>query len=550
MGHRCNGITEMRLRLQSNPYKLGVFFLIIGHLVSNIVWLSQNNAPQTWDSAGHLVLSYIFSSYIKNHLEFLSFIQISPYYPPLIHLLGGIILSIFGNNYHLLLFTGTIFFIIAIVYLFFFIADLNRDNYRVAFLGVLMFSLFPQVWEQSRLFHLDLPLTAMVIASVFHLFRSDGLKNHFHSIMFFIFLSFAQLTKWYGFIFLLVPIFYYFKFNAQLKISFYLIYNSFLGFSIFLLFVSPWYLVNCQNILSVSKITLTGEIGDPSNLFTSENIFHYLELISSYQLTFLSMLVIWISATFLIIKKKKQVFVLLFAILFPYGVFTFIPNKDLRYLLPLAPIFVILITVAVDLERKFLSLVMGITSILGCVFLYLSFGPSTGVFKSNLLSMLIGGPYWSNWYSQDNHYRYDVEDWSIPMVFDDLEAIISGDENSIGIYNLLDLVEERHFSVAAFELERYQQKIENLFVFSPQYQLTPYTIKQLDELLTSIDFVVLADTPGPEGLRNFQTLVQLSTEVQNRDSDFIQIKMYPLPNGNNVRLYVRKGLVLSLAYRK
>jgi len=182
--------------------------IVVFHFVLNITWHKLNTAPPTWDSAGHLVIGYIFADNIKGflsgHVSLLNLIKISPYYPPFIQFLGGLSYLILGRNYEITILLGTVFLAIACVYLYK-IVKVYFDDEKLAVLTVFIFSFFPGVWEQSRQFHLDVPLVALLLASYYHLISSDSLKNKKHSLLFFLYFSLAQLTKWYGFVYLVVP---------------------------------------------------------------------------------------------------------------------------------------------------------------------------------------------------------------------------------------------------------------------------------------------------------------------------------------------------------
>ena len=179
-------------------YPVLLMCLISLHLISNFIWLRLNIAYPTWDSAGHLNLAMIFSDnlpYLSKFISVNDFLSISNYYPPFVHLVGAVFLLLTGRDYRNILPIGTFFFLLAIIYLYKVILFHTENNQKRAFWTSLIFSLFPLVWTESRQFHLDVPLTALMLAAYYHLNRSEQLKSSLHSALFFIFFTLSQFNK-------------------------------------------------------------------------------------------------------------------------------------------------------------------------------------------------------------------------------------------------------------------------------------------------------------------------------------------------------------------
>ena len=75
-----------------NRYIFALSLIALFHVGVNVAWQLLNKAPPTWDSAGHLGLSFLFadriSQLITGQIKILDFLALSNYYPPLIHILG------------------------------------------------------------------------------------------------------------------------------------------------------------------------------------------------------------------------------------------------------------------------------------------------------------------------------------------------------------------------------------------------------------------------------------------------------------------------------
>jgi len=124
-------ISEKIRTLFSDKYLIILVAIITFHITLNIIWQILNTAPPTWDSSGHIVLSYIFTDRIPEffggHVNLISLIKVSTYYPPFLHFLGSIVFFVIGRNYEYALMLGTVFFIIAQVYLYLIVKEVTRN---------------------------------------------------------------------------------------------------------------------------------------------------------------------------------------------------------------------------------------------------------------------------------------------------------------------------------------------------------------------------------------------------------------------------------------
>jgi 4-amino-4-deoxy-L-arabinose transferase-like glycosyltransferase len=205
-------------KLNANVYNKILLGILVFHSAVFFVFQILDRSYQTWDSAGHIGMSYNiaerFKFLLSGDLSFVDFLRTSDYYPPFVQTIGAVVAMLFGYNSNLLLFVSLLFFLLAIVFLYIDI-KLVTNSKRIAVFSAVVFSLFPEVYEQSRVFHLDLPLVSLLLIGFYFFLKSNCLHHTKYAIFFALFFSFAQLTKWYGFIYLAIPclaIFYvYFK---------------------------------------------------------------------------------------------------------------------------------------------------------------------------------------------------------------------------------------------------------------------------------------------------------------------------------------------------
>ena len=369
---------------KTNKYLLFVFILITFHLVANIIWISLNATPPTWDASLHTVLSIKYLEYLNSNLinfNFFDFLKISQYYPPFVHWVGSLFAFISNNEYKAVALSGTLFFSLSIYFLYLYTNELFQ-NKRVAFLTSFFFSFFLTIYQQSRQHMLDIPLTALIITGAYFLKKTDSFKNTTCSILFFLIFSLAFLTKWYSVIYFLVPLLFTFLHDLSNK----RINRSYLstclwGFIIFILVTGPWYLTNLTKILEVVKITSTAEFWNPQDLFSLANLFFHLKLTIMFQITFLGFAFFLLSVGLLSRSRhyQKVTLLILSVIVFNYLFFTMISNKNVRYLMPLTPFFAMIMGFGADLlvsnKNKLISfLVILIIPYYILTYLILSFG--------------------------------------------------------------------------------------------------------------------------------------------------------------------------------
>jgi len=538
----------MRLKtLFSDKYNIILFLIILFHLISLGFYHKLNTAPPTWDSAGHLGLGMFFAQ--KFHEIFsqgfnvLEFLRISNYYPPLIHLLGGFVFLVFGLKHQLALFIVEGFFLsLSFVYLFL-IVKLETKNKRLALITVIIFSLFPHVWEQARNFHLDIPLVALLLASFYYLRLSDHLKDRGHTKKFFIFFALCQLTKWYAWVYLLIPFIVelYFGFIKNSKARKHVLSGLGVGILIFLVLVLPWYLANFKGILNTAMITSTGELGDPKILLSQANFWHYPKMVISHQITLIPFILVIFGLWGLHRADRRRSVYIYSLIGIPYFVFTFIQNKDLRYILPLTAIFAYVIAFSllkICAHSKFISKIAtwGFIFYLLFLFFFLGFNQFRELPKdSRWLASVIGGPYSYGWIYEPSLYSYNKQNWPVEDIVFRIEgdSLISNQQKVV-----LELADSKFYSLAAFEMYRRESKFYDMSIIVPYFQFEPFSNEELANYISRVDYAVVPASPGPEGLRNIKVLNQLIDYFESEDNkDFRVLDTYSLPDDMTITLY-------------
>lgn len=318
-----------------------LYILIAFHLIGNIVWIKLNNIPPAWDEAIHTKFSleflHFFQDIFSGKFYFKDFIQpLSDYYGPLVRLFTGLTLFIFGPTIKLAQFTGTIFFLLTLLMIYFLGKEMFKNDW-IGLIAAVIFSFYQVIYDNSRWILLDIPLTFFVLTTIYFLIKSNFFEDKKYTLVAFICLSLTVLTKFQGIIYLTIP-FGYFVILAVRKNKLDYIKNLILGILISILFVLPWFIFSFKNLIRYYVIAVKPEpFVDPTNLVDPTTWFHYLKLFINYEITvfvffgFLLFLYFYLKA-----KSNFKFFILVNVILY-YLWFTVFPNKDMRYLFPILP---------------------------------------------------------------------------------------------------------------------------------------------------------------------------------------------------------------------
>lgn len=526
-------------KLRFNIYLLFLGLLCLFHLAGNVIWIALNKVPFSWDEAGHTIIAFRFTDFFKLHTPE-NFLSISDYYPPLVHLLAAFFMLFFGKNIIIGPLVVTGFFLLAIIFLYLYTAELFKDRFT-GFLAAFLFSFLPNMFTLSRQFLLEIPLLAMALGSLFFLEKSDYFQNRKNTIFFGIFLALALAVKWNVVIFLFIPI----MIKLIKKFPILAWKNLILALGMALLINLPWYMHNLPTILHAARFTATPEAADPQNILSFENLKFYLFMITNFQLTWVGMAA-FLAAIIYFIKRKRNY--LLPTYLFVYLVLTLVGNKDLRYVIFLAPLAVMIIAYFLTTQKQKLVAKIFI-SVLVLYYLFYYFGLSFGVpvnpqkidFRCSQEIPSFGWIDLVNLGKDTSLYlasTYDQTIWPNTLIATELSRHNSGKDLKI-----LVISEKPYLNQVNMELARRQLGLVKIRFFAP-YELTPFTgDRSLERYLLGYDVILVAnkDLGSEGGIRNFAILKQISSYLrENRSANLVKINNYFLPDGDKLDVYKPK----------
>ncbi len=327
----------------SYRYLILLACLMLFHLISNIIWISINRNPLDFDPIGHTLITINSAEYVKTHLftfNLKEYEMISQAYPNFTHTFGVVLAFLFGNQWRVIQFSGTIFFLLSIGGTYMFVTELTK-NKRVAFFTAFFYSFCISIVQYSRFHMLDIPLIAMIVITLYlwEKCKNTGQLRYLYMSAFT--LGFAELTKWHAVVFLFIPALYLLIwFYQQQKIKLKQIYVSLaLCIAIVMVLVFPWYYCNLESFIRLGAINYKGEADDPHTMLSIINIFFYPGLLINYQIQFGGALLFIFSLGSILLKKIRPFVMPLLTMTFVYIFFTFfVINKNIRVLFPIMPL--------------------------------------------------------------------------------------------------------------------------------------------------------------------------------------------------------------------
>lgn len=513
-----------------------LYLLLVFHLLTNLIWILLDKSPLAWDQAGHMLISLNFLDFFKG-ISQVNFFQISDYYPPLVHIIAAVVMIFTGPVLLVGPLVVTGFFLMAISFLYLYTKEVFNDE-KVAIFSAYFFSFLPAVYGASRSFLLEIPLIALILGSLYFLEKSTKFSNFKSSLFATITLSFALLTKWVAIVYLLIPVITSLKLSWRKNLS--LLFGA-------ILISLPWYLINFTNILNRAKVSLLAEPADPQVLFSLQNFIYYLQVLTNFHLTWLGMILLLLAIPALYFSKKEKGILITTFIISVYLIFTLIPNKDPRYILPILPFVSVAIAyflVKIIDKNKFLGIL--ITFLIGfyysLYFFSLSFGvpfnPKEIDYQRAIKLPVVGWVDYINLGKKTSGYlapKFETIIWPQKQMITDL-----GSKNPDALTKVLVLVDKSELN--AKNLELYQKQQKDVFIkFRAPYDLSPFSeVSKMEGYLAYFDYVLIPDKSfGPEGaLRHLAVLKQLKEYLIHSSPEKVGlIKQYNLPDGDSLFVY-------------
>lgn len=567
-----------KIHYQKKPidkYLLALFILIAFHLVGNIIWIYLNKNPLDYDPIGHTLISINMAEYIKTHFTDFSlkdFMRISPAYPNFSHILTLPLIFIFGNHWKVIQFSGTIFFILSILAVFLYTREISRSG-KIAFFTAFFYSFFIYIIRYSRLQTLDIPLIALVFSAMYFWEKYKKEDRLVFLYLGFLTASLAQITKWHAFIFLFIPALSFFHYLIKTKknlLSSLKVHFAILIFLSFIMIV-PWYFYNFSTFVRLGKINYLGEPDDPKNLFSFENLFFYLRLISLFQTLFLGFVFLVFSLFFIPFKRKRYLKIPFITFVFSYFFFTFfVLNKNIRVIFPIMPIVALFMAEGfVAVLPRFPFIASWLIFFLFVSYLILSFGIPIQPNIRYILRLPFG--------SQKEDFEHNIGQMELlylhtypvnllysshPIPYDKIiETIFSFKKDKPPLRILVGLhlpyFHKDHIILGLYMKYNQQISAVNEFLYGENRQWELLGVDYLKgvkpekyfDKLKDVDVIITAKKNPIHPKRTIDTLYYPVKNLQkflldDNNKRFTKTNSFLLPGGDNLLIYVNKSITL------
>lgn len=525
------------MQVSSNRRGLLIVCLLAAALwVVNGLWLMRDTRPPVWDIAMHqgYALRYLAGGAVTPR-GVLPPWSLSENYPPFVHLLIALCYLVFHPGPHVAILAN----LPATLLLFWAIYELALDlgGAATARWACIFTALIPYLIWMSRETILDYWLSAWVAVSLVLLRRTRGFESHCASLLLGGALALGLLTKWIFVAFLIFPLLYVcleYKVWRQPERSVHLA-DSLIVAGVVSGF---WYVPNVSRLIRYfgENAQIGAREGEPA-VFSFQSMIYYLRLLEGYQLFGFLFVLVCLSC-FLVCRKKalNNGHFLAVAIIGGWFSMTLLRTKDPRFTMPLLGLFAIFPAAWIKSWRDNWRTRTAKMLIVGalCLQAYAAnFGISWLPQRVVLAKGYQGSLRWDwNLYLQDYFNilgRPRREDWKQAVILRGIAQYAAKNKEPVSLAVVPDLP---HFNAANFDL---MAKLAGMRMRVDHPQSAADGIRSFD----AYNYVLV--TEGEQGMPWTTSAARaLNQIIMDEHEIFRLIELYPLPNGDYVRLYFIK----------
>lgn len=231
------------------------------HVLANLWWLHADNHPIRTDEEGHMQFARQYHEvlFVQDFADpvrrLIAVSQIRPgipAHPPLFHLMGAVMIEIFGYSPDTIAATSTVLLVLLLLGCYC-LARTFLDPWQSLF-AVFVVSMTPIVFASSRFFMTDYGSAVIVVWSIFALVKSDGLRHPGWVFVFAVLNGLGILTRTVTFAYFLLPALFagLWGFVATVRRESYepgfgtLIANIAMALVVTIGIFAPWYYTNLE----------------------------------------------------------------------------------------------------------------------------------------------------------------------------------------------------------------------------------------------------------------------------------------------------------------
>ncbi|HYK90504.1 MAG TPA: glycosyltransferase family 39 protein [Acidobacteriota bacterium] len=498
----------------------------------NVIWLRMDSRPPAWDMALHqtYALNYYPSSDSAAHP--LPLWRRSGNYPPFVHIAIAFLYWLFHAGAHIAAIVNLPATFLLFCALYILVAELVNE--RSAVWTCALTSLIPLMIWLSRETILDYWLCAWVAVSLVALRRTRGFASARASLLFGCTLGMGLLTKWLFAGYLAAPLAYVCIQARIWKESRRVVHLAdalLVGEAI----AALWYAPNLSSLINFffDNARIGIQEGEPP-VFSLQSFIYYLRLLEGYQLFGLlfALLVVAILATHAGEPLKDRGF-LLSTIAGGWLAMTLLRTKDPRFTMPLLGLLMIFPAVWLESlkgSRGWRLFKGSLVAILAVQAYAINFGIPWLPRSVILARGYQGSTRWDwNLYMQEFYGIFGPprrEDWKLDQIF---RRMLREDTKQSPPLRVAVLPDLPRFN---WETMCWRARLLGLPILADHPQSASHGIHSFD----SFQFILM--TEGDQGEAwSTRTNGALNKIIVDNPHIFRVLELYPLPNGDYVRLY-------------
>jgi hypothetical protein len=320
---------------------VGAIFVVLAGVAG--VWLALDRRPPEWDHANHLE-RVVNCAHDMARRDVTTIIERSSFYPPLAVCAAGLAYSLVPSDVAsaqavILLFLGLA---MASVY----VLALSFTGVPGAVVAALFFGSAGFVVYSSLRFQLDLPLAAMVAATLVLLLRVEGFTRPGWSVVLGVVMGLGMLTKPPFAVYVLPPLLIAGARARGLRSFGNLVLAVLTGAAVAVLWYGPR-LIGIFGQIEARSFRQAAESGH-AGAWTAEGLLFY----PKYFVLQFGLLAVVLAAVGCIMAVRRRQWFLVGGLVVPFLVFEAIQNKNLRYTLPILPVAAVLGGIGFDSFRR------------------------------------------------------------------------------------------------------------------------------------------------------------------------------------------------------
>ena len=376
-------IDKIRLIFKDKCMLLIAIVLVV-HCIVSMLWLRINTYFYGPDEFSHLLHSEFLMNNILSDDWLKPFVYFEYRWPPLYFILVAFVGAIFANV-QIGYFVVNVFLWIVLLFSVRLISRYLYDD-TVSILSLVFMSFCPGLFVYSRFCNLDFALTAIFCLNWYFLLRSDYFYNKKYTFLWGLSFAAGLLIKQAFIFFGIAPVVFsfiiiFFVEHRSRTIKRQIIGNLIMSGFCILICILPWYINKFYDLLWTSRVFLSsffsGAIASEprgGSSFPVFGFFWYIEKIVFEQLSIIIFLGLLLSLLFFAVKQKNRLYcVCIFCV--PYLFLSFSSMREVRYLMPLIPVVIIIMSAGIAKMGSFLKVFISVVlfGVLFFQFLWLSF---------------------------------------------------------------------------------------------------------------------------------------------------------------------------------